>query len=201
MYMRLGTIVSKYVPVLLLLLVLPGCSVKKNRKLLEFFFDGVPEPGVTERQNSGTEKKPAGRKRRPAAAKAFVKIESRHPDYYKNICNNCHNRSASNFLKTDKKELCFTCHKPEAFTGPFVHGPVAVKQCLACHLPHESKYDHLLRAKIDALCDQCHNQERVETPDPCDRGKVCTDCHAAHVADNKYFIKSEVRPGANGGGQ
>lgn len=197
MYMRLGTIANKiFLPVLLLsLTAATGCSVKKNYKLLNFFFDGVPTAKEIEarkhQDEAGKQEGAVRKKNRAAPGETWVKIQSRHPDFFKNICNNCHDRTSNNFLKADKKEICFTCHKQEKFEGPFVHGPVAVKQCLSCHFPHESQYKKLLRAKDADLCYLCHKQDQISPPQSCDRGKECTSCHDAHVGDNRYFVKNK----------
>jgi predicted CXXCH cytochrome family protein len=195
--MRLGTIANKLLPAVLLLslVTVTGCSVKKNQKLLNFFFDGVPTPEeIDARKNQDETAKPGDRarkKNRAAPGKTWVKIKSRHPDFFKNVCNNCHNRSSSNFLKTEKKEICFSCHKQDRFEGRFVHGPVAVKQCLSCHFPHESQYEKLLRAKDADLCRMCHKKEHVSPPESCDRSKKCTTCHDPHVGDNRFFVKNK----------
>jgi len=193
-----------------------ACSTKKNYKLLNVFFDGVPNPN-DQQQNAGQKSgvaNPARTKNNTANPnnrevkknENWVTMKSRHPDFFKNICNNCHDRSSANYLRVDKKEdLCYTCHKPELFTGKYVHGPVAIKACLACHLPHESRYVKLLRDKPEQLCVNCHIHKAptakapetlTSAPDPCSKGKDCTTCHYGHAADNRFFLKQpqeEVR--------
>ncbi|MCP5103743.1 MAG: hypothetical protein GY950_10215, partial [bacterium] len=160
---------------------------------------GVPGPGAKKSEEKTGEPgtgKPGAREGQPAkATQSWVKMKSRHPDYFKNICGSCHDRSAGNYLKTKKKDLCFTCHKQETFTGKYVHGPVAVRQCLTCHMPHESRYVKLLRSKAPELCYECHMKDSVTTPAPCGRGETCTGCHAPHVSNNRFFVKSAGVPG------
>jgi predicted CXXCH cytochrome family protein len=197
--MRLGTTSNKYFFILFLFVIaasvmFPGCSTKKHYNVLKIFFDGVPKPGAidaTNVRNVAQDKVNQGQKKTKAPEK-WVKMKSRHPDFFKNVCKNCHDRTSSNFLRVDKKEdLCYTCHKPEQFDGAFVHGPVAVKACLTCHLPHESQYPRLLKKEARELCASCHLHKNIPTPDACNRGENCTGCHYPHAGDNRFFLKLE----------
>lgn len=180
---------------ILFLFILSGsCSVEKNRKILTFFFDGVPEKQSPEDPNEITTGENSVKKRK--ANLKSIKIISYHPDHKTRKCNKCHSRSSANFLVTEKKELCFTCHKPEKFAGPFVHGPVAVKACGACHDPHQSKNKKLLLAEGKDLCLLCHKVPLMGPTYPC-KGDVCTDCHEAHVASNKFFLKQNIGDNKN----
>lgn len=118
----------------------------------------------------------------------MVQIKSIHPYYKSKECSKCHSRTISNFLKTDRKEICFTCHKKEKFSGRFVHGPVAVKACNVCHDPHRSKHRKLLLEEGRKLCDLCHRTPVANQVLPC-KGDNCLDCHEPHVSGNKFFLK------------
>ncbi len=197
MSMHSATIVSKVLLallILLLLLMMINCSAGKRYKILKVFFDGVPEPGSQEKKKQEEAAKAAARTQTPAARETWIKMKSRHPDYAENNCNNCHNRSAVNFLKTPVKELCFTCHKEAAFQGKYVHGPVASRACLTCHQPHESRYTSLLNVKDDSLCFQCHNKNHLASNSmhpPA--GKIpCFQCHDPHASDNRFFLKLQT---------
>jgi predicted CXXCH cytochrome family protein len=52
--------------------------------------------------------------------------------------------------------LCFTCHADKR--GPFiwVHPP-AEENCLICHTPHGSNHESLLAERVNALCQDCHD--------------------------------------------
>ncbi len=179
--------------ILLTLILLSQCSTQKHYKTLSFFFDGVPDPEAAEKKGAAGEKGVPGSGiagKPKASKKTFAKIESRHPDYFKNICNNCHDRTSSTFLKTKKEDICFTCHDAAAFDGKYVHGPVAVKKCLTCHEPHESQYEKLLKEDRETICLKCHLLKHEPAPDGCNRGKSCTGCHDPHVSDNPFFVKS-----------
>jgi len=77
----------------------------------------------------------------------------------KNGCASCHrveNRQDVTFvvLKEDKSRLCFACHQPATFSYP--HFPYTSGMCTRCHNPHASANPHLLRAKVNEVCLQCH---------------------------------------------
>lgn len=107
-------------------------------------------------------------------------------------CLNCHNPHASNvqsLLEGLPYDLCVGCHAQSGLqdhTGkeltnfgellaanPVAHGPVAAKDCTACHQPHGSENFRLLMAEYPAkfyapfdpdnyrLCFTCHNEEMV----------------------------------------
>ncbi len=160
-----------------------SCNVEKNRKWLSVFFDGIPQPdSVTASQVSQKADKKKFLKRN------VVEIVSIHPDYKTKNCSKCHSRSASSFLVTNRKEICFICHKKEKFLGEYVHGPVAVKACNTCHVPHKSVNRKLLHEEGNKLCVLCHRTPITGDSLPC-KGDNCLDCHEPHVSSNKYFLK------------
>lgn len=187
----------KRLPVALLVLLIVfsaiNCAPQKRYKVLKFFFDGVPEPGAAKRKAEEERRKKAAKTKPGQPTKQpeqWQAIKSRHPDYFRNICNNCHDNTAGNFMRTARKEdLCFTCHKQEQFTGAFVHGPVAVQNCLTCHLPHESPLPNLLKKKTPELCTQCHEQPSFSAAETCKRDMDCSQCHYPHASPKRYFLK------------
>ena len=169
---------------LIVLILLTSCSVEKNRKLLSVFFDGVPSK--IEKEVITTEKMVKDSKN---IKTVFDPIKSSHPDFKSRNCSKCHTKSVSNFLKTDRKKICFSCHKEDKFTGPYVHGPVAVRACNNCHDPHQSVNEKLLLEKGKQLCSLCHRVPITGDSLPC-RGDNCLECHEPHVSSNKYFLKN-----------
>ena len=167
-----------------------SCNIDKNRKLLSVFFDGVPEKKIEKKENLEEPKEIIKRRR---ITEPFISF---HPDYKSRKCSQCHTRRVSNFLKTDRKKICFTCHKEEKFTGPCVHGPVAVRACNICHHPHQAKNQKLLLEKGRKLCDQCHRIPMTNEPLPC-KGDDCLECHDPHISDNKFFLKNINRKNTN----
>ncbi|MHC4413754.1 MAG: cytochrome c3 family protein [Planctomycetota bacterium] len=109
-------------------------------------------------------------------------------------CLNCHDPHASDHprvLKTDMASLCFECHDREIEletgttlanikqvieTGRSLHGPVAQKNCAACHQIHGGDNFRLLikayppqlyapfKEERYALCFSCHDRQLVHDP-------------------------------------
>lgn len=99
-----------------------------------------------------------------------------------------------------QQRSCVTgeCHG-EMGKAKYVHGPVAVGECTACHIPLDEKtmYDvkkhrFKLAAKKDALCYNCH-EERKDTKrvvhGPVKFG-LCTACHDPHQSPYRYRLKA-----------
>lgn len=107
-------------------------------------------------------------------------------------CLNCHNPHASNvdsLLSALPFDLCVNCHTRDGLRdnegveltnfgellaeNPVAHGPVAAKDCSACHRPHGGENFRLLKNAYPAdfyapfnpenyrLCFECHNEEMV----------------------------------------
>ena len=197
--MKKNSRLSLLVLLIIFSFLLGSCSIKKNRKLLSIFFDGVPEPEVIEKISTDNVK--ANNNKSNLRTPQIVSI---HPDYKSRKCATCHKRSATGFLKMDKKKICISCHKEEKFSGKYVHGPVAVKACNTCHLPHRSVYRKLLVEEGRRLCDLCHRMPGAGNVKKC-MGDNCLVCHEPHVADNKNFLNQtgldELQKNRKGNGQ
>lgn len=198
MSMRMANIVSRILLVFLLLMTAAtiSCTITEKRyKTLKIFFDGVPDPNARAEKEEGKspqDKQPADQKGKRTPGD-WVKIKSRHPDYYNRKCENCHNKSAANFLKTSRETFCFTCHDQSDFKAEFLHGPVAGNDCLSCHLPHQSQHKYLLKQTGARMCLECHMQEdvalnQVHAGVDFEKGN-CTQCHYPHAADSRFFLK------------
>ncbi len=91
------------------------------------------------------------------------------------------------------------CHQTMG-TGKFVHGPVAVKACTACHTPkkdlaHPSKdkkdeSDFEFPESGAQLCYACHDKKNTM---PVVHGPIqwgqCSFCHDPHQSDNPYRLR------------
>ncbi len=189
--------VSKYLSAALLFLFFfagLSCSVKKNYKTLSFFFDGVPKPGTGEEQKTGQREPGPAAPGKPGAIKPVsqVKIVSSHPAYTQRKCRDCHNTQSISFLKEKKDRFCYTCHKQENYTGAYLHGPVAVGACLACHLPHESRYERLLKSNVPQICIDCHTTWDKRDVKAHSKGNMCTQCHNPHAGSSRFFLEKEL---------
>lgn len=152
-------------------------------------------------------------------AKAFV-----HEAVSKG-CSTCHapldesvkpHKVAGDFrsrLATDSAALCAKCHPKEHFQGPVTHGPVAAGNCLACHNPHASDHQGLLRKEPATLCLDCHpdvkkrphvivgfssnghplgdEKRSKEVFDPLRPGKkfYCAACHEPHRSERPRLAR------------
>ncbi len=85
--------------------------------------------------------------------------------------------------------LCYSCH--DRIDGKrYVHGPLAVGDCLACHDPHGGYGAAHLRQEEKHLCGNCHAaRESVATVACNAAGKGCVDCHDPHQSDTRYLLK------------
>lgn len=188
MCMRLGSMkrnkLQFHVGLVILAVVLSSCSVQKNHKFLSVFFDGVPKPVVQKTVIGDGELKGSFREEKKNE-NIFV---SSHPDFVSRDCQKCHSRESSNFLVTDKKKLCFTCHDREDFNDTYIHGPVSIGECSACHKPHQSKNIKLLLSSQRKMCGHCHERSETEISSSCGTSN-CLRCHDAHSGDNRFFIK------------
>jgi len=178
------------------LLLVISCDQVTRHKVLTTVFDGVPElPPVDDLCQEYVDEVSMAQLNAEAGAETAGQPEqkkgSSHPPYAEKNCSGCHQQGAGNELIKPARELCFVCHV-DFIEGPFVHGPVAVADCLACHLPHSSSYKSLLVKGKSDICSKCHREERLATAMHdrlSDRGMACVECHGAHFGKNQYFLK------------
>lgn len=114
-------------------------------------------------------------------------------------CTNCHRWpqrrrfSIETYLIAPVPKLCYNCHPDFTTSATFVHGPVAVGQCLVCHSdpPHKSQIEHLLKEPEPKLCYLCHDMSMIELiPAHLPQQKsACTDCHDPHASSTKALLK------------
>jgi len=182
-------------PIGLLLLVFFGiflisCDEVERHEALTFFFDGVPPLGQEGLQGESLD--PSS----PELART-----GQTPTWYvhepRKDCSICHGKrkqrsfSSQIYLTAPVPKLCYNCHADYTASAPFVHGPVAVGQCLFCHNPHKSKIEHLLIAPEPGLCYQCHDVDTIEliAAHLPKQLSACTDCHNAHASSTKALLK------------
>lgn len=180
---------------LVLCLCLAGCSDPVQRhKVLSLVFDGVPAmPPATERlcEDFATQK---------VEGEVVLEDESQsthqrstHQPYVEKNCKDCHsqNKAVDAGLIVPKQELCLVCHV-DFVQGKNVHGPVAVGDCLACHLPHHSEHPSLLIDSPDRICSLCHQEGRLAGAMHdrfINKSINCGECHDPHAGDARYFLK------------
>ncbi len=174
--------------------LLSGCDPVTTHKITSTIFDGVPSmPSAEEycrdyHQKALAEEREAAKKEQLAKQSAEASV---HPPYAEKRCNDCHDKNTDSGFVAPKKDLCFVCHK-DFLQGSFAHGPAAVGDCLACHLPHSSSNPSLLKTPKGQICWVCHKEPRVAQGlhgAAKDKGLVCTDCHNPHAANARFFLE------------
>jgi predicted CXXCH cytochrome family protein len=171
---------------LVALLFWPGCSEKRDYKLLSFFFDGVPDPNAPRAGMPGA----GGR-----GAAGTVVMASTHKPFAEEKCPVCHtNKQGLGFQSTTLgAEVCLTCHKTLLKAHPYMHGPVTAMACLWCHDPHETAFPHLLKAASPDICLQCHDRELLSANPPEHvAGGSCLNCHSGHGSSVRYLLKPQT---------
>ena len=177
-----------------------ACSKEAAHRMLVFFYDGVP-PLDARLPDAGAESGQAadgGDAVEPSAGAVAAPIMYLHPAYRESRCGGCHVAEGGGLLKTAREGLCLSCHEHTEKPPPtkHVHAPVAMRDCLACHTYHKSRYEKLLFADAQTVCYSCHpteelitDKEHHETIDE----KRCIDCHDAHGGDDPFFLLPEAK--------
>lgn len=175
----------------------PACSDQTRYRVLCFFFDGVPEPGAEPKRGYPPLYGAPGEATAtsPEGARPVRVPTTTHTPYRENRCAFCHDIGSGLLTRTVQKGLCRTCHPAVPGSAPYIHGPVAVSDCLVCHEPHAAFHPKLLVKADPALCLDCHRREDL-TPVPhhatVGQGP-CVECHDPHAGDNPYFVKRSER--------
>jgi len=185
----------------LLIMVIPlQCDPETQYKVLSFFFDGVPlppsmQPAVVDTmQSAGNDSIPqlaeALTPKKPSAPTVYL-----HPPYKERKCDVCHESEGGQRLLEARPDLvCRKCHEQFNQEYRFVHGPVAVGQCLRCHNPHSTKNPYLLIRKGEEVCTYCHEEiNRWSISAHASEGPLnCLQCHSPHYSnENRFFLVSE----------
>jgi predicted CXXCH cytochrome family protein len=164
-----------------------ACSQTAKHRRLSFFFDGVPAPGGP--AAAGAAMPPPG-----AVLPAPTAVAARlfaHTPYRENRCGGCHDVDSGQLIRPLDEGLCRTCHAVLIRDLPFLHGPVAVDECTACHHYHHSAYPQLLLDTPVATCLKCHDLADLHNEDyhATIETQSCTDCHDAHGGRDRFFLK------------
>ena len=170
------------------LMLAASCSSKTTRyRVLSFFFDGVPDPNapVLEKLADSPSPGKADKVQKPRR-EIFA-----HKPWRENKCRDCHNPDNGMLYETLEKGLCQSCHPEVPGDTAYVHGPVAINDCLSCHDPHKSQYPGLLRDDAKLICFRCHNEaDLTKGPGHKSIGEVaCIECHDPHGGNDPLFLR------------
>ncbi len=180
-----------------------ACNEAARFHALNFFFDGVPEPGAPapdsdvkqeqEAMQGETESGPEV----PDSTHPVVAVKQYfiHPPYKEFQCRRCHQPAGVDLVATPQEGLCARCHPGIPGDAPFVHGPVAVRDCLFCHHYHESAIPGMLLLPPDDTCLRCHDRDDLTTGSHHDAidEQHCIACHDPHAGTVRYFLKRTDR--------
>lgn len=167
-----------------------SCDDVDRHEALTFLFDGVPPLGPEGLQGESFDPNSPELAQMGQAPVWYVHEPRKD-------CSICHGKrkqrsfSSQTYLTAPVPKLCYDCHTNYTASASFVHGPVAVGQCLFCHNPHKSKIEHLLIAPEPGLCYQCHDIDTIEliAAHLPKQLSACTDCHNAHASSAKALLK------------
>lgn len=175
-----------------------SCDEAERHQVLTFFFDGVPPLyGDAATEDSRIEADSQSRRRRQVGERPEA-VWFVHEPWKNRNCNLCHEQLdekkwALPALTEPEPELCYQCHVDYPATEPYVHGPVAVGECLLCHESHKSKIAGLLKEEEPTLCYQCHETiDAAEIPGHPDAPiLLCTNCHDPHAGLTRMLLKEQ----------
>ncbi|GFE59873.1 cytochrome c3 family protein [Geobacter sp. AOG2] len=90
------------------------------------------------------------------------------------------------------RESCVTasCHAAIG-TLKFVHGPVAVGDCLTCHVK-KGKHSFQPINDVTKLCISCHDLSNGATHLH-DMRTLCTKCHDPHQSDRNFQLRAQAK--------
>jgi predicted CXXCH cytochrome family protein len=123
----------------------------------------------------------------PLVAEKTVICKECHPQYLKIEVTSTINKSGK--IITKKKEILYAN----------LHKPILEGKCLACHKPHSSNSQLLLKdVAVFFLCEECHEEifdalSISEEPHPPQEQGECIKCHSAHASEEKYLFKKSLK--------
>lgn len=176
-----------------LLLLLAACSPETKMSVLQFFFDGVEDPG-NDSLDVAEKSQVSDTVFTDSVIAFYENFRSYHEPYKKKECSLCHDQNAVGDIIIGEPELCYSCHPDFNKEFQSLHGPVDAGFCSSCHHPHMSKYESLLLAPDNELCFPCHIKEEVERPKAHkDIGaQICIECHDPHGKNDPHFKRKPI---------
>jgi predicted CXXCH cytochrome family protein len=193
--MKQFSLLFNLVKCLLLLGLLCSCDAVNRHKVLTTIFDGVPSLPPPEQlcadyvEQQRTEAL-AGVSATSTPGEEPAQQRSQHLPYQEKRCDDCHDKGSRSGLVRPLQELCLGCHL-DFIQGAYVHGPVAVNDCLACHEPHSASQPALLKHARNELCSTCHQEARLAAKMHTQVAKNnmgCLDCHNPHFGNSPLFL-------------
>lgn len=125
------------------------------------------------------------------AADGYGRTSSGHGTANREECLGCHLKTGGVSPETAGAgpTLCYACHDRNDGKR-YVHGPLAVGDCLVCHDPHGGLGSAHLRSEQGLLCRGCHPSRNNSPKVACDSSeKGCVGCHDPHQSNARYLLK------------
>jgi predicted CXXCH cytochrome family protein len=126
-----------------------------------------------------------------SASSGYGRTTSAHRTESREQCGECHADKGGGPTRasSDASALCYGCH--DRFEGKrYLHGPLAVGACLACHDPHRGYGTAHLREERGLLCANCHAARETSPTTACNASnKACADCHDPHQSDSRFLLR------------
>ncbi|MBK7851430.1 MAG: hypothetical protein IPJ66_09930 [Bacteroidetes bacterium] len=172
--------------VVFITILMSGCSPEKQFRILNFLFDGVPNPNrqtevvvTVDSLNNVVE-----------VVKVVKPEYFMHKPYEEDNCKSCHAEGFSNALLKPLPELCFTCHDNFNEKYKILHGPVGSGNCMSCHDQHMTKFSKLLTRDGQDVCFYCHSPVAIKKNKMHEKieDKSCTTCHNPHGGENTGLL-------------
>ena len=119
----------------------------------------------------------------------YERASSGHRTGTRAQCLECHRKKDELRSAGRAATLCYGCHD-RVGEKRYVHGPLAVGDCLACHDPHGGYGAAHLRQEQALLCANCHAARGDAATVACNAsGRGCVSCHDPHQSDTRYLLK------------
>jgi predicted CXXCH cytochrome family protein len=119
-------------------------------------------------------------------------------------CENCHPPQKPDDEPVSKEDnsarilrICFQCHQDYSNYKGWVHGPVALGQCLVCHNFHEDQNNKFLKYPLPELCYQCHDSQDMASVENHSEPAYsnCNNCHLPHAGPEINRLKPNAAKG------
>lgn len=123
--------------------------------------------------------------------KGYARSAVSHRTGSQQECRGCHDDAGEYVAVTANRSsaLCYGCHE-RLDEKRYLHGPLGVGACLACHDPHSGYGAAHLREEQALLCGSCHAARETVAASACmPLGRACSDCHDPHQSDMRYLLK------------
>jgi predicted CXXCH cytochrome family protein len=131
---------------------------------------------------------------------------SSHPPVARGQCLACHAPHSGHkpalLRRAEARGLCLSCHEEQARalsrSDLSRHAPFESDSCLACHAPHASAQERLLRSPAADLCATCHDAASPAL-NKAHRGLLaarsdCAGCHEGHASESKNLLLRVQHP-------